>query len=150
MSNKQLDMSLLDKSLDDIDDLPGFAVPSNGEYLLSISMAVKEVNDKAAVEASFEVIECLKKDNDADPDSKKGDKFSTLFFLEGEEASVKISLGKLKEMLMDVAEATGQSNLLVLVRDTLANAIVQATVKRRTDREDKEKFYATVKNMKLV
>lgn len=145
-----MDLSLLDRDLDDIEDLPGFAVPPNGEYLLKMKTEIKEVNSKQAVEASFEIMECIKKDNDADTDAKIGDKFSSLFFLQGDNPDgVKISLGKLKELVAGVAESTGQSNLGVLIRDTLADCVVMATVKRRADKEDKEKFYATVKNLRL-
>lgn len=146
-----LDLSLIDMDLNEIEDLPGFVVPSNGEYVLKMTTAMKQVNKKAAVETAFEVVECIKKDDDADPDAKVGDKFSMLFFLQADDPDkLKISLGKLKELLAGVAESTGQSNVGVLVRDVLANAIVQATVKRRVDKEDKDKVYATVKNLRLA
>lgn len=151
MSNQQdLDLSMLDMNLEDIPDLPGFEVPSAGEYNLRLKAEVKMVNEKIAVEVSYEVIDCIRKNDDADPDAAPGTKFSQLFFLQGKPEGIKISLGKLKELLSGVAEQKGEGNLLILVRDHLADAVVTATVKRRADKEDKEKFYPDVKNMKLA
>ena len=152
-----MDLSILDRELDDIEDLPGFVVPANGEYILNVKTEFKEVNKKSAVEIGYEMVECVKKDNDADADSKPGDKFSQLFFLSGDGKDpekdaemLKLSLGKMKELVSQVAEQTGNGNLGSLLRDTLSNAVVTATVKRRQDKEDKEKFYATVKNLRLA
>ena len=144
-------LELLDMTMDEIEDLPGFEVPYNGDYLLKLTSQTKVVNDKPALECTFEVIECLKKDNDADPDSKEGDKFSKLFFLKNDDPEkLKIQLGFLKQFVAGVAEQVGEGNLAVLFRDHLASAVVQATVKRKVDKEDKEKVFAEVKNMRLA
>ncbi len=153
----ELDFSLLDKDLSDIEDLPGFEVPSNGEYILQLKSALKMVNNKPAVEASYVVVECVKKDNDADPDSKEGTKFSQLFFLTGDGSDPEkdaemqaLGLGKLKQLVAGVAEQVGVSNMGVLLRDHLKECVVTATVKRRVDTKDKDRIYATVKNMQLA
>lgn len=146
---KDDELMLLDMSLEDIEDLPGFTVPVNGEYNLKINGEVKKVSDKIAVELSYEVIDCVKKNNEADEDTIPGTKFSQLFFVQGKPEAVKISLGKLKELLSGVAEQRGEGNLLLLVRDHLKNVTGKATVTRRADKEDKEKFYANVKNLEL-
>jgi hypothetical protein len=151
MSNQDNnDLSILDISLDDIEDLPGFEVPPEGEYVLQVTAATKTVSDKIAVEMAYEVKECTKKNNDTDPDPVVGTKFSVLYFLQGKPDSVKISKGRLKLLLAEIAEQTGEGNLLVLIRDHLAGAVVTATVKRRADKEDKERFFADVKNLRLV
>ncbi len=150
MSN-ELDLSLLDMDLEEIADLPGFAVPPNGEYILKMTCETKEVNKRKALETSFEVVECLKQDDDTEPAGKIGDKFSMLFFLENDDPEkLKITFGKLKELVAGVAESTGISNVGLLVRDVLASTVVQATVKRRVDKDDKDKIYATVKNLRLA
>ena len=148
--NNTVDLDLLDMSLSDIEDLPGFEVPYNGEYLLKMTLSTKMVNKKAAVEAGYEVVECLKKNDESDPDTAPGTKFSSLYFLQGEEEKVKLSLGRLKELLAQPAEALGEGNVKLLVRDHFSTPrMVSATVTRRADKEDKEKFYAGVKNLKL-
>lgn len=157
MSNQELDFSLLDREIGDIEDLPGFEVPPNGEYLFKLKTEVKKINEKTAVTFGYEVLETLKLDKDDDTAPKEGTKFNTLFFLEAdkkkssEEAAeqLKISLGKLKELVAPVAETTGQGNLGILVRDILKECIVRGTVRRRQDKEDPEKFYGSVKNLTL-
>lgn len=149
--NKDFDPMLLDMDLAEIEDLPGFYVPYNGEYNLKFNMAMKVVNGKAAVETNYEVVDTIKKNDDSDPDTTPGTKFSSLYFLQGEPDAVKMSKGRLKELLAGVAEALGEGNVLVLVRDHFATPVnVSATVTRRADKEDKEKFYAGVKNLRLA
>lgn len=158
MSEAQvMDLALLDMNMEDIEDLPGFDVPVTGEYILKMETAMKEINNKTFVETSYEVIECLKKDKDTDPDSKPGSKFSSLYTIKGDGKDAakdvemrRLGLGKLKELLAGVAESTGEGNVAVLIRDYVASALVQATVKRRADKEDPEKFYGNVKNLKLA
>lgn len=149
-TQQELDPSILDISIDDIEDLPGFNVPSNGEYICKLEAMQKEVNEKSCVEFAFEVVQCLKKDKDSDDDAKEGDRFSILFMLEGTMEAVKISKGKLKEALLNVADSTGQRNIGVLVRDYIAHTVVQLTVKKRQDRTDKDRYYASIKNLKLA
>jgi len=157
--NQDIDMGLglLDQDLDSIEDLPGFEVPPTGEYLLKMTTAIKKINDKIFVETSYEVLECVKQDKEEDIPAKLGNKFSSLFTIKGDGKDaekdaemVRLGKGKLKELLVDIAEATGQGNLLVLVRDIVADCTVNATVKRRQDKEDKEKFYGNVKNLRLA
>lgn len=143
-------LSILDKSIDEIDDLPGFAVPNNGLYSLKFSTSIKSINGKECVEANFEVLECLEL-NDAstegDPANKAGTKFSCLFFLEGDNADKSIS--RLKELVAPVAESTGERNLLKLVTEVIKDMIVVGKVKRRADKTDKDKFYADVSGLTL-
>lgn len=142
------DLDLLDVQLDDIEDLAGFEVPSAGEYVLRLSAEIKDVSDKKCLEIGYEVMECLKKNNDTDPDAIPGTKFSQLFGLQGEEEKVKKALQFAKKLLAGVAEQVGEGNLAVLVRDHLPGMVVEATVKRRQDKEDKERFYAAISNMR--
>lgn len=155
-TSQELDMSLLDMEIDSIEDLPGFEVPVNGEYLLKLETSLKAINGKQFIETSYELLECLKQDNDSDLPSKAGSKFSSLFTIKGDgkdtekdTESVRLGLGKFKELVKGIAEDTGQGNVGLLVRDVLASCIVQCTVKRRADKEDKEKFYPVIKNLKL-
>jgi hypothetical protein len=71
MSEKQVNMSLLDKTIDDIDDLAGFETPVNGVYTLKLNTTLKVVAmkgvDKDCVEANFEMVECIEQNNPEDP-----------------------------------------------------------------------------------
>lgn len=146
---KDDELALLDMSLEDIEDLPGFTVPVNGEYNLKINGEVKKVSDKVAIEIAYEVIDCIKQNDEAEVPTTAGTKFSQLFFMQGTPEALKMSKGKLKELLAGVAEQVGEGNLLLLVRDHLKNRTGQATVTRRPDKDDKEKFHANVKNLTI-
>ena len=146
MATQQIaNLSLLDMSIDDIGDLPGFEVPVAGIYTLKFSTAVKVVANKDAVEANFEVIECLEQNAPALEPTKAGTKFSCLFFLDND-----ISQGKMKELLMPVAKHFEERNMLKLTTDTCKDLIVSAKVKRRADKNDSEKFYAEVSGITIA
>lgn len=144
------DLSLLDKTLDEIEDLPGFEVPVNGRYLLKANRKIKKINDKAAVEVELEVMGCLKKDNDGDEDTVIGTKFSQLYFLQGDEDAVRISMGLLKQFVKPIAEATGEGNMKVIVKDHMTDVLMQATVVRRKDSKNPEIFRARLSNLELA
>ena len=135
--------NLLDKSIDDIEDLAGFAVPTNGMYSLKFSTKLKEVNDKPCVEANFEVIAAVELDDPStenDPANKPGTKFSLLFQIENE-----MAVSRLKELMAPAAAHYNEGNMLVLCRDICANeSVVVAKVKRRYDKKDADKIYAQV------
>lgn len=141
-------LDILDQDLEDLPDLAGFDVPVNGQYHLLMSTEVKEVNEKPAVEVSYVVKACIKQDKDTDTPTPLETKFSQLFFLKGKEEAVKMSLGKMKELFAGVSELAGSGNLKVIINFFKENpAMVEATVRRVPDKEDKEKFYARVKNV---
>lgn len=137
-----INLSLLDKSIDDIEDLPGFEVPVNGVYSLKFNTAVKVVNEVDCVEANFEVIEVIEQNDPNEAPTKAGTKFSMLFRLNND-----VALGKMKELLMPIAKHFDEGNLLKLITDTCKDLVIAAKVKRRADKEDKEKFYADVSNV---
>lgn len=139
MATKQVNLSLLDMSIDDIDDLAGFEAPVPGFYSLKFSTSLKVVNDKDCVSCDFEVIECIEQNDQELAPTKPGTKFNTLHQLEND-----IALGKLKEMLAPISAHFGVANLATLVQETCQDLIVAGKVKRRKDKTDPEKFYADV------
>ena len=143
MTDLNAAFNLLDKSIDDIEDLAGFAVPTNGLYSLKFQTKLKEVNDKPCVEANFEVIAAVELDDPStenDPANKPGTKFSMLFQIEND-----MAVSRLKEMMAPAAQHYNEGNMLVLCRDVCANeSIVVAKVKRRIDKKDPDKVYANV------
>lgn len=150
LSFDELEIDLLDRNLEDIEDLPGFDVPSPGRYVLKLVTSLKSVNQKPAVEFQYEVQSCIAKNKEEDEDAVVGTKFSNLYFLKGSEEAVAISMGKMKELLKTTAEQLQCSNLLLLLRDHLKEVLVEADVNKRQDKEDKEKFYPVIKNMKIA
>lgn len=148
MSDSMKDFDLLDMNLEDIADIPGFEVPWPGDYTLRMSAEIKTLKDVKYLELGYTVVSCDKKNDDASPDTPVGNKFSQLFALTGEEERVKQSLGFCKLLLKNVAEQVGEGNLLLLVRDHLPGMVCSATVNRRKDKDDPEKFYPVVKNLR--
>ena len=142
---KEFNSSLLSKSIDDIEDLPGFEAPVNGMYSLKFSTNVKVINDKDCVEAAFEVIECLEQNNPEEPATKPGTKFSTLFQLGND-----IAEGKLKELVTPIAAHFDVRDLATLVTETCKDLIITAKVKRRADKNDSDKHYADVSQVSIA
>ena len=152
MNSPTFNLTLLDASIDDIEDLAGFEVPIAGMYSLKIHTSVKVVKmvgkDTDCVEAAFEVIECLEQNDPNEHPTKPGTRFSVLFQLTNE-----ISMGKMKELLMPIAIHFGERNLLNLITKTLVpseNVIICAKVKRRADKTDKEKFYPDISSVTVA
>lgn len=142
-------LAMLDKELDEIEDLPGFEVPYNGRYLLKLNRKFKKINGKTSVEATLEVMECLKKNNDADPDTIAGTKFSNLFFLTGEEDSVKVSVGMLKQFAKPIGEHFQVSNMKDIVKDHMNDLLISCDVVRRADSKNPEIFRARLSNVQV-
>ena len=137
--------SLFATSIDELADLASFETPAPGSYILSTSCDTKKINNKDAVEASFEVIEVVEL---ADPSSKVvpvGTKFSTAFFLDNE-----YGVGNLKKFLAPFAAHFGKTNLGELIRDEMKNVQIAAVVKNRKDKNDPDKVYAAVDNITVA
>ena len=148
-------LNLLDKSIDEIEDLPGFAVPFNGMFSMKFWTEVKSIAGKEAVEANFEVLEALELDDATTAGAKEnlpGTKFSMLYFLEADkEENVGKSISRLKELMAPVAEHTGEHNLLKLVTEVAKDLVVVGKVKRRVVKKDsEERIYADVSGLNLA
>lgn len=140
-------LDLLDKSLDDIEDLPGFEVPVSGVYLLTQNAAIKVINDKTAVEITSEVMECIKQDNENEEPTPIGTKFSSLFFLTGEEEAVRVSMGMLKQATKAIGEHFQEANLKIIVRELMKDLIVKATCVKQKRKDNPELFRARLSNI---
>ena len=144
-------LNLLDKSIDEIDDLPGFEVPQNGMFSFRFSTATKSINGKEYVEANFEVLEAIELNDPStagESCNKPGTKFSMLFGLEGEHADKSIS--RLKELVAPISDSTGERNLLKLVTEVCKDMVVVGKVKRRVTKKDgEEKIYADVSDLQV-
>ena len=147
--NQGMDLaSLLGAGLDDIADLPTFQVPENGNYHLLTYFEVKEVNKKACIEQNFEVKECLEQVDPQLPPTPVGTKFSVLYQLDNE-----FGLGSLKAAAKPFFETFGYTNfadLISQVGKASGGVVISATIKRRVDKDDKEKIYARLSNMEIA
>lgn len=137
--------------LDDIADLSSFETPASGAYVLKVTTSVKEINDKDAVEAAFEIIDTVELKYPDEEDkryvapSKPGTQFSTAFILGSSTAE-----GYLKKFLAPFGEHFGTTKVGELVRDKIKDVVISAIVTRRADKDDPDRFYASVKNITIA
>lgn len=75
---------LMNKTLDDLADLPGFEPPPAGGYRMKLVVAQKKINAKDAVEFKYEVIQCVEQSDPSAPPAEAGKKFSESFMLDNE------------------------------------------------------------------
>lgn len=145
---------LFDADIEDIADLPAFETPPPGAYLLRVSTSTKEINDKPAVVADFEVVETVELKIQDESDKKyrapvkEGTKFGVAFIL-----GHPVSEGRLKQFLVPFAEhfgVKGKGSIGILVRDTVKEVTIAATITNRADKEDPEIVYAGVKNIQVA
>ena len=146
------DLDLLDQDISEIQELAGFEVPTPGEYILGLTVEVKAVNDKTSVVWNFRQVECIKQNDPEEKPTPADTKFSQMFMLQGEADKVEIAKRSLRTQSTAFAEAYGISNLLELTRKMLemGEIMIGATVSRRFDKEDKEKVYPVIKNIRLA
>ncbi len=146
MSNSSLEaLSLLDKSIDDIEDLPGFGVPPEGVYTLKMNCDIKEINNFSNIESSFEVIEAIELNNPEEAPAIAGTKFSVLSRIEND-----IAMGKFKEMVAPIAAHFGEKNVGKLVSEVIKDLVIVGTVKHRKNKEDADKPYGQVTNITVA
>ena len=124
--------SLLAATLDDVADLPSFDVPPPGYYKLGLTIAVKKINDKDAIEFNYDVREVMEL---ADPTATPpviGTKFSAAFQISNE-----IGLGKFKEAAEPVMAALGTTSFGDILGGQVAGMEVYAVLKHRIHKDDK-------------
>lgn len=132
---------LFSASLDDLADLPSFETPPAGAYILNVTMAVKEINKKQAVEASFEVVETIELADDSATEVAVGTKFSSAFMIGNE-----YGLGNLKKFLVPFQAHFNAPNIGALIEE-LKDVQISGTIKTRADKEDPSKIYGSVVNI---
>ncbi len=144
--------SLLDKSIDDLADLPEFKVPDTGMYKLDVSCETKEINKKPAVTARFVVRELVELADSTIPEdqrAKPGDSFDLMFLLKNDAGEdMEISWGRLKEFAQPFQKHFNEDHLGKLLKGPLAQPVsITAKVVKKQRKDDKEKFDARVSDI---
>ena len=135
--------ALFAADLDDLADLPSYETPPPGSYILRSNVTLKKINNKDAVEASFEVLETVELANADSTAVANGTKFSTAFFLDNE-----YGVGNLKKFLAPYGAHFGTGNVGNLVQE-IKDIDIAATVTNRKDKNDETKVYAAVSNISI-
>jgi hypothetical protein len=138
--------SLLDSTLDDLEDLPTFEPFVPGVHRVLATLKLTEVNSKSCVEITLKGLETLELANPADAEKaiKEGDSCNTIFMLDNE-----YGRGNLKKVAMPIGEALGTTT----IRDTVEQAndvecVVATAV--RVDKSDPDRKYLNIKELNVV
>jgi hypothetical protein len=152
MSNEAMAASglagLLAANLDDVADLPTFEVPADGYYKLGLTIKLKKINDKDAVEFDYAVLEVMELADATKTPPAIGTKFNEAFQITNE-----IGLGKFKAAAKPVMETLGTTSFADILGDQVQGMEVFATLKRRVHKDDKslpeaeQRVYPTVSNL---
>jgi hypothetical protein len=134
---------ILDMELDDLEDMPEFKPFPAGVHKCSISMAIKEVNDKPCVEVALKAIETLELANPSDEPTKPGDETNVLCFLDNE-----MGRGNLKAIAAQLAEYAGSRNNRVIIDAVTDVECLVATAIRHNKKTDTD--YTDIKEIKVV
>ena len=137
--------SLLDSTLDDLEDLPSFANYPPGVHKVLASLGMKEINGKKAVELSLKGIETIELVDAAGTEAiKAGDESSMLFMLDNE-----FGRGKLKAVLAALADTIGSRNNREIIEGTKDVECLIVTSLRK-DKNDPDKSYMNIKELQVV
>lgn len=139
--------SILDATLDDMPDLPGFKQPPTGAYAVIVeSILEKKVGDKKAVEAKFKIIEVMEVTETNVPDDElmvADDEFACLYMLDNE-----TGIGFLKDFLRPLSEVLGTKNNREIIAGAKGMALI-LVVKRTWDKE-KERYFVNIKKITIA
>lgn len=136
--------SMLDETLDDLEDLPAFKPFSAGAHQCKATFDQKEINSKPAIELSFKLVETLELTNPQDEASAPGDTCSTMFMLDNE-----FGRGNLKKCATPFGEALGLGTIREIVEGVKdVDCVILTSV--RKDKNDPDKLYLNVKEIQVV
>lgn len=143
---------LLDATLDDLEDLPEFAVFPAGAHRCLATLSIKEVNDKQAVELELKLIEHLEFAEPAsDQEMPAGTIASTLFMLDNE-----FGRGNLKKIAKPLGESLGTGVLRDIIEQTTEMEVAVITSIRRPNKKaiangtDPDARYLNIKELQVA
>lgn len=138
--------SLLDSTLDDLEDLPEFAPFPPGAHRVKVSLDLKEVNKKTAVELKAVMINTEEYvDETTSKQTKEGDTASILFMLDNEYGQ-----GSFKKIVTPIRDAIapGKTNREVIEACKDVECLIITGL--RKDKTDPDKTYLQIKELAVV
>lgn len=146
--------SLMDASMDDIDDLPPVGVPPTGHYNLLVTAERKESNKEGGndyIQFSYEVEAVNEvKDPAQESEAAVGMKFSQMFSPLKKDGTVnEFGIGFLKEAVAPFSAHFGTPKM----GDTIAQinkVSVAASLSRRVDKKDPDRFNFSLKDVVIL
>ena len=137
-TNTDLD-SLLDSEIDDLADLPEFAVFPAGVHRVIINWESKVVNKNPCLELKMKALETVELAETTDTPLVAGTESSVLFQLNNE-----FGQGKMKELMATLASHCGTTKIKETM-EACAGMEVQVVTKVRQNKEKTAKYTDVVK-----
>lgn len=140
--------AVLQKNLNEIEDLPNYIAPPPGVYKLLITGCnQKVINQKTVIVTDYTFLELKELNAKADDDDKKDvlkiqwgkDKMGETFYFDDPE-KIEQTLGVLKKKYGHLGALFGTTNLMEIL-EKLPNLTIDAQIGRRVDKDDSTKFY---------
>lgn len=135
--------SLLDATLDDLDDLPEFKPYVAGTHRVLATFSTKEINNKVVFALDFVYVDCIELADTQEAEPKQGDTAGAIFMMDNKWGS-----GNFKMCAAPFYEALGLSNNRQLLEQvqSIECAIVTSI---RVDKNDPDKKYLDIKQIAL-
>ncbi len=136
--------SLLDSTLDDLEDLPSFQPFPAGAHKCLATFEQKDINGKPAIELNFKLVESLELVDPNGVQAKEGDESSTMFMLDNE-----YGRGNLKKCATPFAEALNLSSIRDVIEQVKeVECVIISSI--RVDKNDPDKKYLNIKELQVV
>jgi len=148
--------SLLDATMDDLDDLPPVGVPPSGHYNLTVSFGIEKVKegtkDEKEVPVARYVIDAINelKDEDERGDVAVGQQFMEYFYLKKKDGEKNtFGIGTLKERLKPHAERFGTANIGQLI-EHVKQVSITASIRRTQNKKNEDQYNMQMKDIVLL
>lgn len=141
-------VSILDGTLDELNDLPGFKVPPTGAYVVSIvSNLIKKVgNHENTVEAKFKIIDIMEVSEQNVPEAEAPlpeDEFNVLFMTDNDTGE-----GFLKEYLKVLGPVVGSTKTREILE--MSKGMKLMVVVSRKYNKETERHNVNLKKIEIV
>lgn len=158
-ANSNLDFddidTLLNATMDDLDDLPPQGVPPSGHYNLTVTFAVEDIGSekekRKGVTATY-IVDAVNelKDEEERGDVAVGQQFKEFFYMKkknGERNT--FGIGTLKQRLAPHAERFGTNNIGELV-NAVKQVAITASLKRTQNKMNEDQYNMQMKDIVLL
>lgn len=145
--------SLMNASMDDIDDLPPIGIPPSGSYDLMVTASREQSQNGGSeyIKLSYEVTNVNEVKEEAEAaEVKDGQKFSEMFSPFKKDGTVnEIGLGSLKERLKPFAAHFGTAAIGSII-EQMQQVNLTATLVRRADKKNEGQFRMSLKDVVVL
>ena len=145
--------SLMNASMDDIDDLPPIGIPTSGSYDLMVTASREQSQSGGSeyIKLSYEVTNVNEVKEEAEAvEVKAGQKFSEMFSPFKKDGTVnEVGLGSLKERLKPFAAHFGTAAIGSII-EQMQQVNLTATLVRRADKKNEGQFRMSLKDVVVL